>query len=168
MTPEDRRQLEEGVDRVLQELKAYALEEGKSLENDLRDQERTIRDHLEEIGKREGERVNTKRDRLKKALEETMEDGEYDKERFEQELVYFLDKLDLNEEKVRLENHCRYFLETLEEGPPNGKKLEFIAQEMGREINTIGAKANDADIQHAVVRMKDALGKIREQVMNVM
>ncbi len=160
--------LEKGVEKVLGELEKYALAEGETLYTDLKEQVDAIRERIKIVEEKDPKRVNNKRERLKKELESAMGREEYDADRFEQELVYYLDKLDINEEKVRLNGHCQYFIETMEEDPPNGKKLEFIAQEMGREINTIGSKAQDEDIQRAVVEMKDALGKIREQVMNVM
>jgi uncharacterized protein (TIGR00255 family) len=94
--------------------------------------------------------------------------GSADENRFEQELIYYLDKMDMNEEKVRLENHCTYFLETLSQPTPNGKKLAFISQEMGREINTVGSKAYESSIQRIVVEMKDHLERIKEQLLNVL
>lgn len=168
ITDAEVQELEKGVERVLGELEKYALAEGETLYTDLKEQVDTIRERLKVVEEKDPQRVEKKRERLKKELENAMGREEYDADRFEQELVHYLDKLDLNEEKVRLNGHCAYFIETMEENAPNGKKLEFIAQEMGREINTIGSKAQDEHIQRAVVQMKDALGKIREQVMNVM
>ena len=101
------------------------------------------------------------------ALQKTLE-VDYDKNRLEQELIYYIEKLDINEEKQRLANHLKYFIQTLEEGHGQGKKLGFIAQEMGREINTLGSKSNQAEMQRIVVRMKDELEQIKEQVLNVM
>ena len=101
-------------------------------------------------------------------LEENMAKENIDKNRFEQELIFYLEKFDINEEKVRLRTHCDYFLETINTPSPNGKILNFIAQEIGREINTIGSKANDASIQKLVVMMKDELEKIKEQTMNIL
>jgi len=106
--------------------------------------------------------------RLKENLDKLQINGDVDKNRFEQELIFYLEKLDINEEKVRLANHCKYFLETIEEKVPTGKKLAFISQEIGREINTIGSKANHTDIQKIVVQMKDRLERIKEQLLNVL
>jgi len=97
-----------------------------------------------------------------------IENFDYDKNRFEQEMIFYIEKLDINEEKHRLDNHLRYFIETLEKGQGQGKKLGFISQEMGREINTMGSKSNHAEMQKIVVRMKDELEQIKEQVLNVM
>ena len=101
-------------------------------------------------------------------LEESLGSEKVDKNRFEQEIIFYLEKYDINEEKVRLKTHCDYFVETIDTPSPNGKILNFIAQEIGREINTIGSKANDADIQKLVVEMKDELEKIKEQILNVL
>ncbi len=108
------------------------------------------------------------RERLKKQLEDYLQQGTVDMNRFEQEVIYYMEKLDITEEKVRLKKHCSYFAEILAEQGSNGKKLGFISQEMGREINTLGSKANDADIQKIVVLMKDELEKIKEQLFNIL
>jgi len=102
------------------------------------------------------------------SLNELQLNGNMDKNRFEQELIYYMEKLDINEEKVRLTNHCSYFTETMAEAEPSGRKLGFIAQEIGREINTLGSKANESNLQRIVVQMKDNLEKIKEQVLNVL
>ena len=102
------------------------------------------------------------------SLETLRLNGNFDQNRFEQELIYYLEKLDFNEEKIRLANHCAYFRETMKENESNGRKLSFISQEMGREINTLGSKANDSEIQRLVVQMKDALERIKEQVFNIL
>ena len=116
----------------------------------------------------ESGRIETLKERFRKNLEDFKTDEKVDRNRFEQEIIYYLEKLDINEEKVRLAQHCKYFNEVLESGNPAiGKKLGFIAQEMGREINTLGAKANEKNIQQMVVSMKDALEKIKEQVANI-
>ena len=107
------------------------------------------------------------KERIVEALQKTLE-VDYDKNRLEQELIYYIEKLDINEEKQRLANHLKYFIQTLEEGHGQGKKLGFIAQEMGREINTLGSKSNQAEMQRIVVRMKDELEQIKEQVLNVL
>lgn len=122
---------------------------------------------LSEVEPYEQERVGKIKDRITETLEKTLS-VDYDKNRLEQELIYYIEKLDINEEKQRLANHLRYFIETLEGGHGQGKKLGFIAQEMGREINTLGSKSNHAEMQKIVVRMKDELEQIKEQVLNVM
>ena len=114
----------------------------------------------------EGERIATVREKLSKAVEELA--AKPSQERFEQELIFYLEKYDINEEKVRLRQHCKYFREVIDGEPYPGKKLGFIIQEMGREINTTGSKANHAGIQQLVVRMKDELEKVREQSMNIL
>ena len=123
--------------------------------------------HLKEIEKFEPNRMNIIKNRLTKMLS-GHDDSLIDKNRFEQELIYYLEKLDITEEKVRLKSHCDYFLDTMKEKTSNGKKLGFIIQEIGREINTIGSKANDADMQRHVVEMKDELEKMKEQLANVL
>ena len=116
----------------------------------------------------ENERIDQIRDRIEKNLEELGLKESVDENRFEQELIYYIEKLDISEEKVRLANHCNYFLETMEDKEPAGKKLGFISQEMGREINTLGSKASHAEIQRLVVEMKDELERIKEQILNVL
>ena len=106
--------------------------------------------------------------KIEAALQEFIESDKIDKNRLEQEMIFYLEKLDINEEKVRLAQHCKYFIDTMENEEYAGKKLNFIAQEMGREINTMGSKSNDADMQRIVVQMKDNLEKIKEQVLNVL
>ena len=107
------------------------------------------------------------RERLRKNVRDLLGDESFDQNRFEQELVYYIEKFDISEEKVRLKNHLTYFIETLQSKESNGKKLNFISQEIGREVNTIGSKANDSAIQHLVVQMKDELEKIKEQTANI-
>jgi uncharacterized protein (TIGR00255 family) len=135
---------------------------------DLRKSIGNILSFLQNISTFEQGRVTKIRERIASMLEEYVGKDNIDKNRFEQELIFYLEKLDINEEKVRLRTHCDYFLETLNTPAPNGKILNFIAQEIGREINTIGSKANDASIQKLVVMMKDDLEKIKEQTMNVL
>ncbi len=113
-------------------------------------------------------RITKIREKIISLLEENVGTENIDKNRFEQELIFFLEKYDINEEKVRLKTHCNYFIETVDTPPPNGKILNFIAQEIGREINTIGSKANDSSIQKLVVMMKDELEKVKEQTLNVL
>ena len=123
---------------------------------------------LEQLSAFEQGRIDRVRERLQKNLTEFIPAGSIDANRFEQEIIYFLEKLDITEEKVRLKNHCSYFIKTLQTEESSGKKLGFMAQEMGREINTIGSKANDSEMQQRVVMMKDELEKIKEQMMNVL
>ena len=126
-----------------------------------------ISDLLLEIETLDLNRIPAVRERLRKNVRDLIQDEAFDANRFEQELVYFIEKFDISEEKVRLKNHLVYFDTTLESKESNGKKLNFIAQEIGREVNTIGSKANDAPIQHLVVQMKDELEKIKEQTANI-
>jgi uncharacterized protein (TIGR00255 family) len=149
-------------------LDLYRIEEGNALETDLRKCMSQILSALENIESLEEGRIKKVREKLVAILEENISSENIDKDRFEQELIYYLEKFDINEEKVRLRKHCDYFIESLATPPPNGKILSFIAQEIGREINTIGSKANDASIQKLVVKMKDELEKVKEQSLNVL
>lgn len=155
------------LDESLLELDRFRIEEGKSIEKDLRERIGNIQSSLEEIGQFEEERIGRIKDRIRSSLMQ-LENENTDENRFEQEILYYIEKLDLNEEKVRLKKHCTYFIETIEKEENNGKKLGFISQEIGREINTLGSKAGDARIQRIVVMMKDELEKIKEQVLNVL
>ena len=156
------------VEAAISNLNDFREKEGAALGKDLLERASLIEKLLEDISPLEGKRIDLMRDRLKKQLDDTIANGTVDMNRFEQEILYYLEKLDITEEKVRLKKHCRYFAETLAEQGTNGKKLGFISQEMGREINTIGSKANDADIQKIVVLMKDELEKIKEQLFNIL
>ncbi len=128
-----------------------------------------IQQYKNELSLYENARLEKLKIKLKQDLENFLQDDSIDKNRFEEELIYYLEKMDINEEKVRLETHCNYFLQVLEESNmEKGKKLGFIAQEMGREINTIGSKASDASMQKLVILMKDELEKIKEQALNVL
>lgn len=156
------------TDEAINALNNFRAEEGKAAESDLKTAATAITDLLKKVEPFEVERIETLKERFRKNLEEFQTDEQVDRNRFEQEIIYYLEKLDINEEKVRLAQHCKYFNEVLASGKPAiGKKLGFIAQEMGREINTLGAKANDKNIQQMVVSMKDALEKIKEQVANI-
>ena len=137
------------------------------MEKKFREKIANISQLLEKITPYEKERVEKVKERITDALEKTL-NMDYDKNRLEQELIYYIEKLDVNEEKQRLTNHLKYFISTLESGNGQGKKLGFIAQEMGREINTLGSKSNHAEMQKIVVQMKDELEQIKEQVLNVM
>jgi uncharacterized protein (TIGR00255 family) len=146
----------------------YRTEEGKSIETDLKKRISGILESLSTIEKFEPGRIEKVREKLISILRDNNGTENLDKNRFEQELIFYLEKFDINEEKVRLKKHCEYFMETIETGAPNGKILSFITQEIGREINTIGSKANDASIQKLVVMMKDELEKIKEQINNIL
>jgi uncharacterized protein (TIGR00255 family) len=146
----------------------YRLEEGKALEADLSRSVQKILQSLENLAAVEGDRLVRMRDKLTALLKDAVGTENIDQNRFEQELIFYLEKLDVNEEKVRLKKHCDYFTETMNNSGLNGKMLNFISQEMGREINTIGSKANDAAMQKLVVMMKDELERIKEQSLNVL
>ena len=145
----------------------FRRQEGEILKVDLLKRKNLILEYLSEVIPFENNRHENIKNKLIKNLTELTQSGKYDENRFEQELIFYLEKLDITEEKVRLEKHCSYFDETIDEEGA-GKKLGFISQEMGREINTLGSKANDADIQRLVVKMKDELEKIKEQLFNIL
>jgi uncharacterized protein (TIGR00255 family) len=151
---------------AIKEIVQYRIDEAASLEIDFKERITNIKTYLEQVRALDGERVENVKTRLKKAIEDLKVDT--DENRFEQELIYYLEKLDINEEKVRLSNHLDYFLQTLASEDSNGKKLGFIVQEMGREINTTGSKANFAPMQKAVIQMKNELEQIKEQILNVL
>jgi uncharacterized protein (TIGR00255 family) len=158
----------DALKQALESLNTFRSQEGRSLESDLRQRVDAITSKLEQVAIYEKERIEQVRERIGKQLEELhMKEG-VDENRFQQELIYYIEKLDISEEKVRLANHCKYFLETMEDQGSTGKKLGFISQEMGREINTLGSKANHHEIQKLVVEMKDELERIKEQVLNVL
>lgn len=148
------------------ELDAFRTREGASLERDILGQVDKIESYIPEVERYERERITAVRERIEARLREIA--AQPDANRLEQEMIFYIEKLDINEEKVRLRQHCRYFRETVAEEPLPGRKLGFIAQEMGREINTLGSKANHAEIQKWVVRMKDELEKIKEQSLNIL
>ncbi len=156
----------EALDRAIAAVNAFRDREGAVLYEDVTSRVHTILGFYDEIEALEAERIAAVRSRLRKNLDELS--AKIDPSRFEQEMIFYLEKLDINEEKVRLREHCRYFLEIIASDPHPGKKLGFILQEMGREINTTGSKANHAGIQKLVVRAKDELEKIREQSMNIL
>ena len=154
------------VEEAISHLVDFRKQEGAALEKKFREKIANIAHLLETITPYEKERVAKVKERITDALEKTLS-VDYDKNRLEQELIYYIEKLDVNEEKQRLGNHLKYFISTLEGGSGQGKKLGFIAQEMGREINTLGSKSNHAEMQKIVVQMKDELEQIKEQVLNV-
>ena len=158
----------QGVKQSLEQVNKFRHQEGLALMEDITSRIRLIESNIKDLEKFEGLRLETIKNRLRQNLIEYVGENTIDQNRFEQELIYYLEKIDINEEKVRLRNHCSYFVTTMKDGDGIGKKLGFIAQEMGREINTIGSKANHVDIQQIVVRMKDELEKIKEQLLNVL
>ncbi len=155
------------VEKALIDLNIFRADEGKVLANELSNRINKIALNLSAIQKMDGLRVQHIRDRIKNNINEVIGNDKVDNNRFEQELIYYIEKIDITEEKVRLKTHCDYFIKTMEEDS-SGRKLGFITQEIGREINTIGSKANDAEIQKLVVEMKDELEKVKEQLLNVL
>lgn len=158
--------VEKALEEALLNIDRYRTDEGISLRKDISSRVGNILAIYDEVEGFESERIAAARERILKAAEDLK--IKLDEERFEQEMIFYLEKLDINEEKVRLRQHCKYFIDTMDNDPCPGKKLGFIIQEMGREINTTGSKANHAGIQKCVVRMKDELEKIREQSMNIL
>jgi len=158
--------IDEKIDEALTKIVQYRIDEANSLEIDFKERIANIKKYLEEVKALDNDRIENVKARLKKAIDDLK--VETDENRFEQELIYYLEKLDINEEKVRLANHLDYFLQTLASEESNGKKLGFIIQEMGREINTTGSKANFAPMQKAVIQMKNELEQIKEQILNVL
>jgi uncharacterized protein (TIGR00255 family) len=159
-------QIQTEITQAINALNQHRLDEGKVLEADFNARIKNIADLLDQVIAIDPERIEGVRERLKKGVEELKE--KYDENRFEQELVYYIEKFDITEEKVRLNNHLNYFTESINSSDSNGKKLGFISQEIGREINTIGSKSNYAPMQQLVVQMKDELEKIKEQLLNVL
>ncbi len=157
----------QAINEAIKQLICFRKQEGEALAKKFEEKLSNIEALMQEILPYEAERVVKIRERITAALEKTL-NVDYDKNRLEQELIFYIEKLDINEEKQRLANHLNYFRETMASGHGQGKKLGFIAQEMGREINTTGSKSNHAEMQNIVVRMKDELEQIKEQVLNVM
>jgi uncharacterized protein (TIGR00255 family) len=158
--------IQDTLEEALKEINIFRSEEGVMLERDFIERISTIKVLLENVVRMDPDRLGTIRERLEKAVSDLK--TEVDANRFEQELIYYLEKYDITEEKVRLANHLDYFIETMKSADSNGRKLGFISQEIGREINTIGSKANYAPMQQLVVQMKDELEKIKEQMLNVL
>ena len=156
------------IGEAVESLIDYRKAEGLSLEKDLRMKIQAIDTLHDQVPKYEQERIETIKERISTKLNDVLESVDFDRDRLEQEMIYYIEKLDISEEKVRLKNHCVYFIETINSHDNNGKKLGFISQELGREINTMGSKANHSEIQKLVVQMKDSLEKIKEQVLNVL
>ena len=155
-----------GTEDALKKIENYRKDEGEALYNDFSNRINNIKSLLKQATDIDPDRIKKVRERLNKSVLDLKEN--IDQNRFEQELIYYIEKLDINEEKIRLDNHLDYFFETLNQNQSNGKKLGFIAQEIGREINTLGSKANYAPLQKIVVQMKDELEKIKEQLLNVL
>jgi uncharacterized protein (TIGR00255 family) len=158
----------DAIQTSLTSLNEFRNQEGAALKKDLLHRINKIEETIPKIKEFEADRIKSIREKLESSLNEYSEIEKVDTNRLEQELIYYLEKLDITEEKVRLRNHCTYFKEVIESSEPVGKKLGFIGQEIGREVNTIGSKANNHDIQKLVVEMKDELEKIKEQVLNVL
>lgn len=156
------------IGEACRQVDEFRISEGRALEADFMKRICCIRDMIEEVIPFEESRIVKIREKFEKSLSELSPKMQYDPNRLEQEIFYYLEKLDITEEKVRLRKHCDYFIETLQDGTDTGKKLGFIAQECGREINTLGSKSNDFDIQQIVVRMKDELEKLKEQLANIL
>lgn len=162
--------IKSSIIEVLNDLKIHRLKEGDSLKNDLVLNLEKIIIGLNQIAPFETTRIEKIRNRIKNNIDEIIPNKNIDMNRFEQELIYYIEKIDISEEKVRLQQHCKYFKEIMEqkEDESKGKKLGFLSQEIGREINTLGSKANDASIQKIIVNMKDHLEKLKEQVLNIL
>lgn len=163
---EEWKEIQKVLNEALNNIVEFRRQEGAKLQNDFEQQIGSIRILMDEVATYETERINAVKERLRQGLEELKVNT--DQNRFEQELIYYIEKLDINEEKVRLTNHLDYFIETMNGTQANGRKLGFIAQEMGREINTMGSKSNHSKMQKCVVQMKDELEKIKEQVLNIL
>lgn len=167
LSEEDWKALQQALQGATNAFDVFRQKEGSTLKVDLEQRVVAIRDNMVRLEPFEKSRIEQVRKKLQTSLEEFVQVSEIDRNRFEQELIYYLEKLDITEEKVRLKSHCDFFLKTMNEELSSGKKLSFIAQEIGREINTIGSKSNDAAMQKIVVDMKDDLEKIKEQVLNI-
>lgn len=158
----------EAVEEAIKGLDEFRIQEGQNLKADFIKRVKLILSYLDEVEPLADARVGIIRERILQRFEELKGTVDVDSNRLEQKLIFYIEKLDITEEKVRLRNHCKYFIENIDADESTGKKLGFIAQEMGREINTLGSKANDAEIQKIVVKMKDELEKIKEQVLNIL
>jgi len=167
LSEEEWAEAHQAIEQAIEHLIAFRKQEGEALAKKFSEKIANIRALLDSVAPHEAERIEKIKARITDALEKTAS-VDYDKNRLEQELIYYIEKLDINEEKQRLANHLTYFINTMEDGSGQGKKLGFIAQEMGREINTLGSKSNNAELQKIVVQMKDELEQIKEQVLNVM
>lgn len=158
----------ECINVAIEKMILFREQEGKALEKDITERVRLIEELLVKIEPFEKQRLEAVKLKLQEGLKNLSKDIKVDNDRFEQEVIYYIEKMDVTEEKVRLRNHCEYFISTVNEAQPVGRKLGFILQEMGREINTLGSKANQAEMQKLVVLMKDELEKIKEQSLNIL
>ncbi len=164
---EDWKLITDTVNNAFLAFEKFREHEGNAIQQDLVKFINNINDSLPEVEKYEGERIAQVRERISSQIHTVLEEEKVDKDRFEQEMIYYIEKIDISEEKSRLAQHCKYFIETIDK-EPSGKKLGFIAQEIGREVNTLGSKASHVAIQQIVVGMKDYLEKVKEQVLNVL
>jgi len=168
LDPEEWKAVEVMIEEAVVNFQEFRNREGEALHKEFSGYINRIGELLTEVEKYEGERIETVKARLKSNLEEKLDSPQFDQNRFEQELIYFIEKYDVTEEKVRLSGHLSYFLDVMKNDASEGKKLGFIAQEIGREVNTLGSKANHQEIQKIVVEMKDQLEKIKEQILNTL
>lgn len=168
ISEEEKAALFDALFHALNLLISFRVQEGKALERDILLHLRRIEELLDQINPFDSERIATFRDKLRRNLEEFLGKSGIDENRFEQEIIFYLEKIDITEEKIRLSNHLKYFREVVQNEKLQGRKLGFISQEIGREINTLGSKANHAMIQKKVVEMKDELEKIKEQLLNIL
>lgn len=162
------KQLKTAIETAIDQLDEFRIREGLQIQTEMKSRIKIILSSLDDIVVMEPERIKAIRERISREIFNAIEEDKIDKNRLEQEMIYYIEKIDINEEKTRLSKHCDYFLESLNDAESGGKKLGFICQEIGREINTLGSKAYHAGIQHIIVRMKDELEKIKEQLMNVL
>ena len=168
LDPSEWKLLSENIEKAMDAVDRFRISEGETLYEDFKKRIEIIKTLLSQVEQFETERIQRIKERIRSNLENYAADVQQDKNRLEQEMIFYIEKLDITEEKIRLEKHCDYFLETMESEETPGKKLNFIGQEIGREINTMGSKANDANIQKLVVLMKDELEKIKEQLFNIL
>lgn len=168
MEEDDWKMFEQNLSDVCSQVNDFRISEGNVMKNKLLENISEIDNALQQIIPLEEQRIKSVRERLSKHMEKFLSDTQIDKNRLEQEIIFYLEKLDITEEKVRLKKHLEFFVETMNESKSNGKKLGFVAQEIGREINTLGSKANDFEIQQWVVKMKDELEQIKEQLGNIL
>jgi uncharacterized protein (TIGR00255 family) len=160
--------LKKAIEEATAKVNRFRTDEGSTLAAEFRQHIEEILTLLDQVPQYETARIDRIKTRIQKSLEENFSNVQYDKNRLEQEIIFYIEKLDITEEKIRLKKHCDYFLEVLQSEETVGKKLGFVLQEIGREINTLGSKANDATLQKLVVHMKDALEKIKEQMLNIL
>jgi uncharacterized protein (TIGR00255 family) len=168
LDPAEWKAVESMIEEAVVNFQEFRKREGEALLKEFTGNISRIGELLKEVEKYEGERIETVKTRLKSNLEEKLDSPQFDQNRFEQELIYFIEKYDVTEEKVRLSGHLEYFMDIMKNPESQGKKLGFVAQEIGREVNTLGSKANHQEIQKIVVEMKDQLEKMKEQILNTL